>query len=112
MDLKLDTATNDLALEKGDLLTVSGGDEYAQRIKDRLKTFVGEWFLNLSYGIDYRNRILVKNARVSVIAAHVRTAILKSAPGKITAFSYELDDRNLKVEYSLLIDDQVITGNI
>lgn len=112
MDLKLDPLTNDIKIEKGDFLTVTGGDEAGQRIKDRLKTFLGEWFLNLSYGLDYRNRIFVKNPRVSIVAAHIRAEILKSVSGSITAFSTEFDNRELKVEYSVLVDKETITGNL
>ena len=89
MDLKLDDLTNDISLSSGDLVTVTGLEEAGQRIRDRLKTFITEWFLDLSYGVDYLGKILVKNPRTGIIAAHFRSEILKSADGQITSFSSE-----------------------
>jgi len=112
MDLKLDNLTNDISLSFGDLVTVTGLAEAGQRIKDRLKTFKNEWFLNLSYGIDYIGKILIKNPRTSVIAAHVRSEILKSAKGEITSFSAEFDNRELKIEYSLIVNGESLTDEV
>ena len=112
MDLKLN-GSNDLSITLGDIETVTGGAESGQHIKDRLQTFIGEYFLNLSYGLDYFGRIFVKNPRPSVVASHIRNEMIKSAPGTITAFSYELDDRELKVEYSMILDSgETITGAV
>ncbi len=112
MDIKLDSSTNDLSIVTGDIETVSGTTEQTQRIRDRLLTFLGEYFLNLSYGVDYIGKILVKNPRTGIVSAHIRSEILKSVPGKITAFSSVLKDRKLTVEYSMLMNGEIITGEV
>lgn len=112
MDLKLNNLSNDLEISNGDLVTVTGGDEAGQRIKDRLLTFRGEWFLNLSYGVDYINKIFVKNPRTSVVSSHLRSEILKSVSGKITSFSSNIVNRKLTVEYGVTVDGESITGEI
>lgn len=110
MDLKLNTS-NDLSIDLGDLETVTGSHEAGQRIKDRLQTFKNEWFLNLAIGLDYFGRIFVKNPRPSIVASHIRNEILKAASGNITAFSYELVNRVLKVEYTMILDSgEILEG--
>ena len=112
MDLKLNKLSNDLSIVSGDLETVKGIDEAGQRIRDRLLTFIGEWFLNLSFGVDYIGKIMVKNPRTSIVSAHLRSEILKSAQGRITAFSSEIDDRILTAEYSMIIDGETLTDEV
>jgi len=112
MDLKLDTGTNDLSIASGDIETITGADEAGQRIHDRLTTFIGEWFLNLSYGVDYIGKILVKNPRTNVVSAHLRSEILKSVTGRITSFTSTIKDRALTVEYSVFIEGETITGEV
>lgn len=99
MDFKYDT---DRVIENGDWATVSGAEAAKQRIKDRLLTFIEEWFLDLSYGVPYRGNILIKNPRLDVVNAILKTEILKSQDGTFTSFSIDLDARRkLTVEYVL-----------
>lgn len=112
MDLKLEKLTNDIAITSGDVVTIKGLDEAAQRIKDRLLTFRGEWFLNLSFGVDYIGKIMVKNPRNSIISAHIRSEILKSVSGKITSFTSTIRNRVITVEYGLTIDGESITDEV
>ena len=112
MDLKIDKNTNDLVVSSGDFVTTRGLEEAAQRIRDRLLTFKGEHYLNLSYGVDYIGKILVKNPRTSVIAAHIRSEILKSVTGKITSFESTLKNRELSVTYGLIIDGDTLVDEL
>jgi len=109
MDLKY---SNDLVITGGDLQTVSGNDEAGQRIEDRLKTFKGEWFLDLSFGPDYRKDILVKNPRLSVIAAIIKREILKSAEVTFQDFETSFENRRLNIAYTLKTTDGAITSDI
>ncbi len=109
MDFKY---SNDLVITNGDLEMVTGAEEAGQRIEDRLKTFKGEWFLDLSFGPDYRNDILVKNPRLSIIAAVLKREILKSADGTITDFDSTFNDRKLNITYTMKTTDGAITSEI
>ena len=109
MDLKYNT---DLVITNGDLETVDDVDEAGQRIADRLKTFKGEWFLDLSFGPDYRNNVLVKNPRTAIIAAILKREILKSADGTILDFTSTFDNRKLNIAYTLKTTDGAITSEI
>lgn len=112
MDLKIDKITNDLVVESGDMVTTVGLSEAAQRIRDRLLTFRGEYYLNLRYGVDYFGKILIKNPRTSIIAAHIRSEILKSVDGEITAFQAEIKNRELIASYSVTINDGTLTDEL
>jgi len=108
MDLKL---ANDLELENGDLLIVQNASATAQRIRHRLLTFRGEWFLDLLFGPTYREDILIKNPRLDVITAIIKSEILKSAyAGIFDDFSATLSrDRKLSISYTLNLEGETIT---
>ena len=109
MDLKY---TNDLLISNGDLEIVEGAHEVGQQIEDRLKTFKGEWFLDLSFGPDYRKDILLKNPRLSIIAAVLKREILKSADVTFKEFETSFSDRKLTISYALKTTDESITSEI
>jgi hypothetical protein len=93
---------NDRVIVNGDWATVTDADAAAQRIKDRLLTFITEWFLDLSHGVPYRDNILVKNPRLDVVNAILKTEILKSQDGTFTEFEITLDaNRKMTVKYVL-----------
>ena len=53
-DLFIDSATNDLLIEGGQLSLADSREELArQRLLITLRTFKGEWFKNVNFGIPY-----------------------------------------------------------
>ncbi len=109
-DLKLDN-NGDLAIVNGDLVLTSGSDAIRQHIEQRLKTFLGEWFLDLSTGVPYFQEILKKNPNIQIVDGLFKQTILDT-PGVIELMQFELDlnaaDRTLKVECSVRTIDSVI----
>jgi len=59
--LKLNTSW-DLSITNYQLDMVSGIDQVAQHIKERLQMFYGEWFLAVDKGVDYFGKVFPKNA--------------------------------------------------
>lgn len=53
-------------------------EEIAQSLKQNLKTFLGEWFLDLSIGLPYIQIIFVKGTPPEVIDAAFKNAIIKT----------------------------------
>ena len=95
MDLKLDSS-GDCVFINGPL-TVAGvtnkaRDVVAQRLSIRLKTWLGEWFLDTTYGIPYLTRILVKGVSKTTVDNILREEILKE-PGvlEIQKFTSSFD---------------------
>lgn len=90
VDLKLDLETLDLAVEDGDIVIIEDADVVAQQICVRLQRQLGEWYLDITSGVDYLNDIAPKGAP--------REAVLRDAIASvpfvagITAFDLNLDN--------------------
>lgn len=110
MDGRYDT---DLVIENGDLATVSGADEVAQRIRDRLLTFRGEWFLDLEFGPSYREDILKKGVTLETVSAILKTEILEVVTGDFEDFQTRLNsERRLEISYTLNIEEGQIEETV
>lgn len=59
MDIKLDLGTGDAVFVNGGTpVTQDAGESVAQKLFILLRTFAGEWFLNVDHGIPYFQSIL------------------------------------------------------
>jgi len=121
----------DLALHRGDhdmyfhesvkgsgklsIWPVNGADKVAQQIKINLLTFLGEWFLDETWGVPYLEEILIKNPRMPSVETILRSHI-NSVPHIIRIDSFGMDfdrrRRTLGVEFEVstaygLIKDSV-----
>ncbi len=109
-DIYIDPDTNDIVIENGRLKMVTGADAGAQRIRDRLNTLTGEWFLDLSYGITYKKDILIKGPVLAVVESIFKTAILASADAGSRiidfALSFNRTTRELDVIGSVQFPDE------
>lgn len=108
MDLKLH---NDIEITNGDLVLVSGANATAQRIRHRLLTFRGEWFLDLQFGPTYREDVMIKNPRLDVVTAVIKSEILKSTDGgTFEEFEAVLNGRReLDISYTVNLEGETIS---
>lgn len=74
-DLLIDQ-NNDVVVSNGDLQIVRSDDAIAQDLQQTMQFWLGEWFLDTSKGIAYRQRILVKNPNLDVVQAELSNAAL------------------------------------
>jgi len=83
--------------------TINGADKIAQQIKINLLSLLGEWFLDIRYGVPYLEEILVKNPRIASVETILRNHI-GSVPDVIRIDSFGMDwnrqSRSLRVEFS------------
>jgi len=91
-DIALDLDPNsptyrDVKMSGGDLQIVDGKEAILQNILQRLRIYLGEWFMDNTKGIDYFNQILVKNPQQSKIDAIIINQIL-SVPGVTLLTNY------------------------
>lgn len=81
---------------------IQGADKIAQEIKINLLTFLGEWFLDETWGVPYLEDILIKNPRMSLVEAILREHI-SSIPdvNSITSFGLNWDRaaRTLRIDF-------------
>lgn len=74
--LALDS-TGDLALP---VRLAEGPEAVAQKVRARLRFFLGEWFLDRRLGVPYLTKILVKNPNLSLVSSIYRR-VIRQTPG-------------------------------
>lgn len=111
---KLVTATSpenpiehDLELLEGQLVFADGRDAIAQKCKERLMFFKGEWYQDQNEGFPYWTHVLIKNPSLSTIRSLV-TKTLESIRGvqRVISVDASLDKatRSLSIEFSVMSD--------
>lgn len=86
-------------------------EEIVQSLKQNLKTFLGEWFLDLTIGLPYIQVIFVKGTPVEVIETAFKNAIIKTI-GVSTLNSFDdLDLDTTTRELKVNFDVTTINGN-
>lgn len=91
MDLKLGT-DGDLVFESGNLVLISGVEATAQRLRGKMSTFLGDWYLDKRVGFPFFRDVLIKRPDVRLVLAMVREVIL-SDPGvtEIVTLNFDFD---------------------
>jgi len=103
MDIKLNDETGDVLLSTTNTITTptfttTTSENLAQRLKIRLQTFKGEWFLDGTIGIDYFGQIAGKNRSKAAVDAIIQAEILKEQEVlQITAYSSVVDKTTRKI---------------
>lgn len=103
---------NELVLVNGDLvLTTVELDNISQSIRQRLRIFKGEWFLDRTLGLPYFESILVKNPSSALVATLFKNTILETkGVTKLNTFSMEFDTVNRKL--SVTFEATITTGEV
>lgn len=71
---------SNVAGQIGDLVLVAGAERIRQQIEVTLLAFLGEWFLDTSFGVPYLEQITIKNPRLSQVQIILRTKVA-AVPG-------------------------------
>ena len=101
IDIKLDTTTNDLVIEDGDLVLVTESEEVAQNVKIHLLTLSGEWELDVGVGMRWFDKIFTLETPDDEKALLIKREI-QSVTGvkNITDFTLEVDFANHRLDVS------------
>ena len=104
-DLYLDRDTHDLVIVNGDLMLVDGIDLIRQRIKQRLLTVKGEWFLDTTIGLPYFAELSQKGITESRTRS-LFTAQIEGTEGvnKVTALDIQFDSRTREAVLYFTVD--------
>jgi len=96
------------------IFTINGADKVAQQIKITLLAFLGEWFLDVTFGVPYLEEILVKNPHMAAVETILRSHIA-DVPHvlRLETFTMEWDRarRNLGVNFVAITDYGPITDS-
>lgn len=89
LDLKLNPL-HDLSIEDRNLVIVDGAAQVRQQIKISLMTWLGEYFLDDTFGVPYLESILVKSPSRNEIESVLRARI-NDVPGVDRVIGMTLD---------------------
>lgn len=81
----------------------------AQRLTIRLRTFLGEWFINTTYGVPYFERILRKGVNKTTVDNILREQILEEA-GVLEIKSFSSDFNAAARSYSCSFQVKTASG--
>lgn len=110
-DLTIDQDTGDLFLDETDLTLTSGQEAIRQHLSQRLRTFVGEWFLDLTEGIPYFQHILKKRPDPVIVDSVFKKEIIDT-PGIKKLLDFDLDlDASTRV-LTLTFRAETIEGSV
>lgn len=106
-DILLDRQTHDIVIDGYDLVIVRGVDLIRQRLKQRLLTVLGEWFLDVDIGLPWFDEIIGKGAEQQQISALLIQQIANT-PGvdRIVEFNLDIDRRRrtMRVDFRVLAE--------
>jgi len=131
IDIYINPDTNDLELDENGDLRLVGGDQYvaelgqtssnaelvAQRIRWRLLTIKGEWFLDTTIGPDWNGVILVRNYDLGAVRAEILAALYSvDGVANVEELNLSVDSmtRELAVDFIARTDDTLLkaTGTL
>ena len=114
MDLLLDPVTHDALFVNGQCpVTTERVDVVAQRLKIRLLTFLGEWFLNTNYGVPYWQRILgFKQKKEAVDLIFQQKILEESGVKELTFFNSTLTNRQYTLSFRVKVTSGAETSTI
>lgn len=112
-DILMDVTTKDLPLSAGSFTIRQGREAVAQRLLIKFGMHQGEWFLDRSFGIPYKEDVLVRNPSLAVIDALFREALLST--GEVLSLrsynsSVEASTRTLTVSFVALTKQGEVAG--
>ncbi len=116
IDLALTLDTHDLDLSpSGDAEWIEAAERVGQQIKVTLLTFLGEWFLDITFGVPYIESIMVKGPSRSDIEAILRARIA-DVPGvsSVQKLNVSIDAaaRTLAVDFGAATDFGIVARHI
>lgn len=111
-DWALDPLTGDLMIgDDGDAVFNTGAAGIASDIQSRLRTWLGEWYLDTSLGFPWLQDVLGQRYDAALVRRDI-TNLCLGTPGAVVVQTYEAafdnDTRELDVDFQVLCD----TGEI
>ena len=111
-DIALHANDHDILIKDGDFLLIDNAERVAQQIKVKLLTFLGEWFLDTTWGVPYLEYILVKQPNQELIKQILSEQILSVDDVKslnALELDYQVKVRTLIINYEVSTEYGLIT---
>jgi len=110
-DIALDSITGDISIIEGVIALNDENTAIAQHLRSRLRTFFGEWFLDISVGVPYFEQILIKNPNPVSVDSILKKEILET-DGILELLTFDLDLNPTTRELTLTFQARTITGSV
>lgn len=125
ISLRLDAAAlgtdayGDLAVHNGDLLltrdtaqgAVAGADPIAQSVVQKMRTLLGEFFLDTSLGVPYYQELLGKRQQTIGFETALQK-VITSTPGVVALLSWKLEAKPQQRRLEVSFRAQTTTGQV
>lgn len=112
VDIALHANDHDILIKDGDFFLIDNAERVAQQIKVKLLTFLGEWFLDTTWGVPYLEYILVKQPNQELIKQILSEQILSVDDVKslnALELDYQVKVRTLIINYEVSTEYGLIT---
>ena len=107
-DLTIDPITGDFAITNGEVTLEEGSAAIRQRLEIKLRTFLGEWFLDTTFGIPYYEQVLGKKVNpISLNAVFVSAILTVSGIKKLDkpiTYDFNPSLRKLDLSFVAILD--------
>ena len=104
--------SNNLVIENNTFRLVDDGAELVQRLRCRLLSYMGEWFLDVSSGIAYFQEIFTKPVDIANVESLIKEQILDTeGVTSITQFAMEFGAGDKPRGLSILFSVKTIYGS-
>jgi hypothetical protein len=112
---KLNKQTNDIEAVGGKITLLSTVQQAVrQRLSIKFKTFQGEYFLDTTYGLPYRQQIIGKGrTKAEIDALYILEINRDPEVRRVNYFNsvYDPIKRDYKLDFEVVVDDRLLRSN-
>lgn len=104
----LQLPNGDLDLSKGLQLTTTLAQYVTQKLRQRLRFFLGEWFIDTRLGVPYFQRVFVENPDLALLATLYRDIVIGTtgvASVRDLVLDFDKKTRTLFVSFVAVLQD-------
>jgi hypothetical protein len=109
-DIKLDN-TDDIDVTDSEVVLTTGKEAIAQHMQSRYRTFLGEWFLDITIGVPYYQDFFTKQASLNTIQSELKTVAVET-PGVIELTDFDFDFDGTTREFNVGLTVSTVEGDI
>lgn len=113
MTMLAQTDDGDIAIENNSFSLVTGKAEIRQRLINNLRSFLTEWFLDLTLGVAWFQLIFEKGTSPVVIETEIKDAVLGTTGvlsfDSFTPLDYDPATRSLTIDFQVKTIDGSVT---
>ncbi|MEY4581294.1 MAG: hypothetical protein RL701_5997 [Pseudomonadota bacterium] len=116
VDFRIDPLTDDLAISPTGRISITDtiGSDTTQRLRCKLRWFLGEWFAGINLGFPYFRDALIKVPNIASMRSAFATVITSDrGVSRLQELELVREDRNLRVTFTaILVSGELLDDDI